>query len=275
MAKQFDSVIKKLNFKGIKLNLCTKKAPYDKNIDYEFVPYDSQPVEQPLATTKNKTNPNNHMQSSMYLPNENNSVIENKENRFEENITAFRTIYNQLSSANLLASSLNQKSFMSLTKLEGMDLEPVMISNEHDNYAYDNADYSSPFQSSIVSKSTSVCSCNDCSCTGSSCSYRDSFMSKDTATASEVGANDTAQINDMNNESYFESENERLYVCCKAYKAKMDGDLSLRFTDRIKLIHQNDDIALVKNILNGKCGYVPRDCITSISEFLSEIQYFN
>lgn len=259
MAKQFDNVIKKLSFKGIKLNLCTKKAPYDKKIDYEFVPYESQAVEQPLSTRQNPTN--NNMQSSVYLPNETNT-----ENRFEENITAFRAIYNQLSSANLLASSLNQKSFMSLTKLEGLDLEPVMPSNEHENYAYDNADYSSPFQSSIASKSTSICSCNDCSCTGSNCSY------KDGQDVDETGVDDTAQIN---NESYFDSENERLYVCCKAYKAKMDGDLSLRFTDRIKLIHQNDDIALVKNILNGKCGYVPRDCITTISEFLSEIQYFN
>jgi hypothetical protein len=89
------------------------------------------------------------------------------------------------------------------------------------------------------------------------------------------GGGNLSGLDALNDESYFDSDNERLYVCCKAFRAKMDGDLSLRFTDRVKLIHQNDDIALVKNILNGKCGYVPRDCITTISEFLNEIQYFS
>ena len=273
MSKQLDNVIKKLNFKGLKLNMCTKKANYDKRIDYEFMPYESQPVEKPLSDL---TNAGALLQSSVYLP----STTNQSQHRFEDNITAFRAIYTQLSSANLLASSLNQKNFdCSLPKMECMDLEPAMSSNEHDNYAYDNADYSSPFQSSSVSKATFQCPCCEgCSCAASICSFaKDSFTSQEmTSHVSDGnGGGNLSGLDALNDESYFDSENERLYVCCKAFRAKMDGDLSLRFTDRVKLIHKNDDIALVKNILNGKCGYVPRDCITTISEFLNEIQYFS
>jgi len=252
MANQFDKVIKKLNFKGIKLNLCTKKASYDKKLDYEFAPYETQPVEAALShlDTYESQHPTERISVSAHL--------QSNKSQFDSNITAFRTIYAQLSSANLnnQAQYLQQRSSSSFSNNQISYNEEVLTDVPiYENNAFSNEDYSSelssPLQSSVVSKSTSKCSCyNDCSCVESNCSQ-------------------------LNNESYFDIDNEKLYVCCKAYNAKMDGDLSLRFTDRIKLIHQNDDIALVKNILNGKCGYVPRDCITTISEFLSEIQYFN
>ncbi len=250
MAHQFDKVIKKLNFKGIKLNLCTKKASYDKNLDYEFAPYEPQSVEKALSNSI--IYPRKLFSEQMPIS----TNLQNSQSQIDSNISAFRTIYTQLSNANLhnQANYLHPRSLSNNQNYFDQDdvLPNIPI---YENTAFSNDEYSSdsssPLQSSVVSKSTSKCSCyNDCSCVESNCSQ-------------------------VNNESYFDIDNERLYVCCKAYNAKMDGDLSLRFTDRIKLIHQNDDIALVKNILNGKCGYVPRDCITTISEFLSEIQYFS
>lgn len=231
MSNQLDKVIKKFNFKGLKLNMCTKKS-FDKKRDYEFVPYD-QPLEKSKQTQNVEVTPSGN------------------ETNFNANILAFKSIYSNLSNANLLNQLENLKQPQS-TRQEEIPL--------YENNMFTNDDYESPFQSSTVSQSTSKCSCyDDCS----SCADCEQY---------ETNSDNKSQDN---NESYFDIDNERLYVCCKAFKAKMDGDLSLRFTDRIKLIHQNNDIALVKNILNGKCGYVPRDCITTISEFLSEIQYFN
>lgn len=234
MSNQLDKVIKKFNFKGLKLNMCTKKS-FDKKRDYEFVPYD-QPLEKSKQTKKGQV--------------EQVAPIQNEAN-FSNNIMVFKSIYSNLSNANLLNNLENLKHS---NKIEQEEI-PF-----YENNIFSNDDYDSPFQSSFVSQSTSKCSCyNDCS----SCAD------------CEKNETNSENLSQDNNESYFDIDNERLYVCCKAFKAKMDGDLSLRFTDRIKLIHQNNDIALVKNILNGKCGYVPRDCITTISEFLSEIQYFN
>ena len=67
---------------------------------------------------------------------------------------------------------------------------------------------------------------------------------------------------------------DTLYVCCIAYTAKFEGDISLNFSDRVKLIHANHDYALVKNILNDKCGYVPLYCIQTITKFLDQIKYY-
>lgn len=70
-------------------------------------------------------------------------------------------------------------------------------------------------------------------------------------------------------------DQDTLYVCCIAYKPKIQGDLNLAFADRVKLIHMNDDYALVENILTKQCGYVPRFCISTMSQFLTELKYLN
>ena len=78
--------------------------------------------------------------------------------------------------------------------------------------------------------------------------------------------NDGLALNAPNNDS--------LYVCCIAYTARFEGDIDLNFSDRVKLIHANQDYALVKNILNDKCGYVPVYCIQTITKFLDQIKYY-
>ncbi len=65
-----------------------------------------------------------------------------------------------------------------------------------------------------------------------------------------------------------------LYVCCIDYDARIEGDLTLRFTDRVKLIHANKEFALVKNVLTNTCGWVPRNCIQAIAEFLENIKFY-
>ena len=66
--------------------------------------------------------------------------------------------------------------------------------------------------------------------------------------------------------------NEKLHVCILAYKAKFEGDLTIEFAERVKILHNvNADFALVKNITTNKCGYVPNKCLSSLSDFLGEI----
>jgi len=68
---------------------------------------------------------------------------------------------------------------------------------------------------------------------------------------------------------------QTLYVCCVSYQARIQGDLTLSFADRVKLIHMNDENCLVEKITNRQCGYVPSYCIATLDQFLSQVKYLN
>jgi hypothetical protein len=71
-----------------------------------------------------------------------------------------------------------------------------------------------------------------------------------------------------------EPEHGMLYVCCIDYDAIIQGDLSLRFSDRVKLIHSSEEYSLVKNVLSSQCGYVPNHCIQPLFQFLDNIKCY-
>ena len=64
-----------------------------------------------------------------------------------------------------------------------------------------------------------------------------------------------------------------MLVCCLAYRAHERFDLSLEFTDRVKFIYDKGEYSLVQNIITGQYGCVPKTCLTSLSQFLSDIKY--
>lgn len=64
-----------------------------------------------------------------------------------------------------------------------------------------------------------------------------------------------------------------LYVCFKDFDSIIQGDLSLRFSDRVKLLHTGDEYSLVKNVLSNRCGYVPNQCIQPLEKFLDNIKF--
>jgi len=70
-------------------------------------------------------------------------------------------------------------------------------------------------------------------------------------------------------QSSFEDYGYELFVCCIPYQPKIQGDLSLNYADRVKLIHANSDYCLVQNIVSKQCGYVPSNCITLLNNFLN------
>jgi hypothetical protein len=70
-------------------------------------------------------------------------------------------------------------------------------------------------------------------------------------------------------QSSFEDYENELFVCCIPYHPKIQGDLMLNYSDRVKLIHANSDYCLVQNIISKQCGYVPSNCITLLNNFLN------
>lgn len=68
-----------------------------------------------------------------------------------------------------------------------------------------------------------------------------------------------------------QSEHEQLYVCIVPYEAKIQGDLNLKYAERVKIVHGNKDYSLVQNITTKQCGYIPTNCIISLSSFLNQL----
>jgi len=68
--------------------------------------------------------------------------------------------------------------------------------------------------------------------------------------------------------------NDDIFICHTDFKSKLDGDLSLKCFDKVKMIvlNQADPIGnnyvLVQLISNGALGYVPRKCLISLKEYL-------
>lgn len=100
----------------------------------------------------------------------------------------------------------------------------------------------------------------------------DSSVSYDYTSSSNNSSSSSGSNSNSDSEAYYEEDT--LYVCCISYQAKLQGDLNLLFSDRVKLIHMNDDFALVEHIVTRKCGYVPRFCISTMNQFLSQVKYF-
>lgn len=133
------------------------------------------------------------------------------------------------------------------------DASLSQINNEHVQKAFSNDSYSSPTKFNSTQSSSAY------STDSSSYDYS-SYCSSCSSSGSDTS------------DSYYQ---ETLYVCCIAYQPKIQGDLNLAFADRVKLIHMNDDFALVENIITRKCGYVPRYCISTMTQFLKEVKYLN
>jgi hypothetical protein len=76
------------------------------------------------------------------------------------------------------------------------------------------------------------------------------------------------------------TRNDQLFVCKLAYQAKFEGDISLQFADRVRLLHgivdqkaiSANDYVLVENISNGKCGYVPGRNLATVASFLDDLK---
>jgi hypothetical protein len=65
-----------------------------------------------------------------------------------------------------------------------------------------------------------------------------------------------------------------LYACCVSYEAMSRNELTVDFSERLRLVQSdsNHHLCLVQNIQTGVYGFVPKYCILPISMFLRELQ---
>jgi hypothetical protein len=70
-------------------------------------------------------------------------------------------------------------------------------------------------------------------------------------------------------------EKEKIFICCISYEAKSPHELSIEFTDRLKMIQQikGYDYCLVQNVSTKKYGYVPKHCVSELGKFLKDVKY--
>ncbi len=116
------------------------------------------------------------------------------------------------------------------------------FTNEESKNAYSNKDYmsSDSSSSSSLNLSMKICSC----CTNINLDDNDCSIYKQ----------------------------DQIFVCFKSYEAKIQGDLGLKYADRVKLICLNDGIALIENVISGKLGYVPfHNHLCTLDQFLNEL----
>jgi len=74
--------------------------------------------------------------------------------------------------------------------------------------------------------------------------------------------------NSNNNNNNTFSINEKMFAVTQDVEAKCPGDLDLRFSERVKLIHYNNDYSLVET-LSGVRGYCPSHNLINLSVFLN------
>lgn len=69
-----------------------------------------------------------------------------------------------------------------------------------------------------------------------------------------------------------------LYICRISYTARSPAELTIRFTDRLKLVQvspSNPDWCLVQNVDTSLYGFVPMNCILEATLFMSDLKHLN
>lgn len=67
---------------------------------------------------------------------------------------------------------------------------------------------------------------------------------------------------------------DNIFVCILDYKGKIEGDLSIKYSDKVRVISKNgasqdNNFVLAQSLKNRKYGYVPKKCLISLAQFLS------
>lgn len=94
-----------------------------------------------------------------------------------------------------------------------------------------------------------------------------SFGSLDTA-ETDTSSDEEILKHDVYEKKVFEIGS--ICACYIPYCGKYDGDLTIKFAERLQIIGDDgEDYILVKNLSSKAFGYVPRDFIVHVNEFLN------
>jgi hypothetical protein len=92
----------------------------------------------------------------------------------------------------------------------------------------------------------------------------DTTLTSDDTTESSIPTMTT-----INNEPI---EHGKCFVCFRNHDGQYDGDLTLRFAERVQVLQDNGtDHVLGKSLSSKKIGYIRRDCLLPVSEFLTNL----
>ena len=92
------------------------------------------------------------------------------------------------------------------------------------------------------------------------------------STSTDSSADDEAYVksNEYEYEKKVGFEIGSIVSCYIPYNAKYDGDLAIKFAERLEVVGDNDqNYVLVKNLSSKAFGYVPRDSIVHVNDFLN------
>ena len=101
----------------------------------------------------------------------------------------------------------------------------------------------------------------------SCCSFSESISSQE----DEPICNESEQFHSVNG-SFFDFNRREIetkdlfYVCCQSFQAIDASQLSLNYSDLVKLVYEKGDLVLVQHVVNGKRGYVPKAIISNLTQ---------
>lgn len=247
--------IEKSKFKFCMSKICGSKR--SKNNDYECIPYEqdkqTNEVKSLINQNINRLNHLNKLKKAPAKRNLFNDCVENEKPRFhstqiDQSSVNFACEFQYIENTKI-TSTLIQHDTISDDSLES-DPSLSQISEESSCFStsgYSNSFYDSPSTTCSQTRITAFEISSDTTYSDDSESFQTLYPSKD-------------NINDNND----------VYICNSAYNAKFKGDISVKYTDRVYLIHANDDFALVKKVSDSQCGYIPVNCLLSFDDFMKK-----
>jgi hypothetical protein len=186
----------------------------------------------------------------------------------------------------ILTSTLNYSNDFSQNEFTVEDSPSLTCINEHDEYqqgefvplAFANLLYESPVQRTdrtVNSLITNDWSANEF--------LKSKYFTMDISQEDscdvqsygfDLGDFATAQSGMFSSVNSHVSYDSDLFVCCVSYEAMSPNELTVEFSERLKLVQNNSDnhLCLVQNIQTGVYGFIPKYCVVPVSMFLRNVQ---
>lgn len=236
--------------------LCGSKRP--KNNDYECIPYEQErsastkitsPVKALINQNLNRLNHLNKLKKAPAKRNLFNDCVQHEKPQFhstqiDQSSVNFACEFQYIEKTKVTSTFIQQDTISD----DSVESDPSLsqISDESSCFtssAYSNSNYDSPSSSCSLTRLTAFQVSSD---SDDSESFQTLYPSKDNINEADV------------------------YICSTAYNAKFKGDISVKYTDRVYLIHANDDFGLVKKVSDSQCGYIPVNCLTTFDNFMKK-----
>ncbi len=233
-----------------KFQICTKSSKTN-NLDYECLPYDVKSV--PVTNTTKLPTP------IKVQIDQNLTKLDQLNHLKKQN--AKRNLFNYTiedGTPNFQSTKYDQSTLSGFQKFDESKITSTVL--QKTNYLTESL---VPDLSNIVEE-TSNNTYTACESTFGSTQY---------LTAASCNSDNFKSVNP----SFFDKSVKQnlqpnsIYVCVRSYTARFQGDVNLQYSERVNVVHANEDFAFVKKLRGLECGYVPSDCLVALNEFLNNL----